>query len=74
MLPSPTHDIPLSCQTAPWVIMDETGRDPHQMGHTSASYDSLGEEEGAGLVILEVVHAETSVGLWQLMQYNGQRI
>lgn len=34
------------------------------MGHTSASCDSLGEVEEAGLVILEVVHAEILVGLW----------
>lgn len=43
--------------------MDEKGRDPPQMGHTSASCDSLGEGEEVEVVILEAVHVETLAGL-----------
>lgn len=57
-----------SDQIVPLEIKDGMEKGPLQMGHTSVSYGSLGAVEEAGLVILEVDHAETFAYLLELLQ------
>lgn len=54
------------------MTKDETEKGPLLKGHTSVSCDSLEAEEGAGLVILEVDHAETLTCLLELLHKWGQ--